>query len=778
MNSKSFSIGIVCGGPSPERGISLNSARSLMDHLNAMGFTVKVFYINTNLEFFLIDRGQLYSNTPSDFDFKLKRNGKKLNDYVKELKTVDIVFPVIHGKYGEDGTLQKILEENYIPLVGSSSDSCKKIFNKGNVNKVLGENGFDKTNLITIEVSNPDWTAIASFLQGKKKVIVKPNASGSSICVSIAENLDEIMEALYSMRKIDDKAVIEEFCEGDEFTVIVLQNSSPVPLVPTQIEVLSENKLFDYRKKYLPTNSTRWFCPPKFSNEVTKRIMESAEKIFEIFKMNDFVRIDGWLLDNGRLVFSDINPISGLEQNSFIFQQAAWAGMTHRAVLEVILRSACARHKINLSPKKSSEGSKKVYVLFGGNSAERQVSLMSGTNVWLKLLSSKIFKPIPLLLDGDEVWYLPYQYTMNHTVEEIKYNCEHGKKIIESLELYARKIQNELCLEKVLPSESPEKLPLQRFLDKVKVEGSFVFLGLHGEIGEDGTIQRLLEENQIAYNGSNSATSHLCMNKYKTGKVFVEGLELLPKVLCRVEKGKFVADDREVTFDILTQKLSNAKFIIKPSSDGCSAGVAKIQSQDDLDSYIEAICSFKSFIPARTLPDQENIVELPQNAYLKEYVIEPFIVVDTIKAIEDQLLIEERTGWVEITVGVLEKQGKYHSLSPSISLAENAILSVEEKFQGGTGINLTPPPDEIISSNQIEFIKEKIELIGKVFRLKNYARLDLFFNRISNKIILIEINTLPALTPSTVIFHQALSEKPPLYPVEFIEFLISNRLLD
>jgi D-alanine-D-alanine ligase-like ATP-grasp enzyme len=128
-----------------------------------------------------------------------------------------------------------------------------------------------------------------------------------------------------------------------------------------------------------------------------------------------------------------------------------------------------------------------------------------------------------------------------------------------------------------------------------------------------------------------------------------------------------------------------------------------------------------------------------------------------------------------MTVGVIEMNGQYHSFNPSITVAENKILTLEEKFQGGTGVNLTPPPFEIISNIQIDLIKDRMKDLSKALKIGNYARIDIFFNTKSNELILIEVNTLPALTPSTVIFHQALAENRPVYPLEFIESLCSKK---
>ena len=809
---KSFSVAIICGGPSLERGISLNSARSAMDHLLSLGLHVEVVYINPRLDFFHIENGQLYSNTPADFDFKLK---DKLDNPAEFLSRVDLIFPIIHGKYGEDGGIQKFLEENCIPFVGSSSESCKQMFSKSNFNRLLWENGFDTTELVRIvqskvvvkpdvsgssigvsatadcsdasfefendsfELSKEIQSKIERIFKIKSKVVVKPDVSGSSIGVSATADCSDIYERIHEIfaNNIDNIAVVEEFCEGAEFTVIVLQNNLglPVALVPTEIEILSKDKIFDYRKKYLSTNSTRWHTPPRFKDTIIKRIMSEAERIFRLFDVEDFIRIDGWLLDDGRLIFTDINPISGLEQNSFVFQQAAWCGLSHSELLRYILRNACMRYNLELSLSNHKHPTRDVFILFGGDSAERQVSLMSGTNVWLKLLNSSIYRPKPFLLDGDFVWSLPYQYTINHTVEEIKYNCEYARQLMDNLGLYIKNIRINLGLSNMYEVEIPRRWKLSEFLDYIQLERVFFFLGLHGGFGEDGTIQSMLDIRRIEYNGSNTPVSRLCMNKYETGKVVIPDVDSLPKILSKIVNNNLVevvnkipVIEKILTYNSLKVVLNSDRLIIKPCSDGCSAGIIMISSQEDLDRYIAYVYNDELY---------DDGVQMPNDAQFKDYIIEPFIEVDTIFARDNLLVIDKKTGWIEMTVGIVEDNSVYHSFNPSITIAESNILSLAEKFQGGTGMNLTPPPEEIVSKEQLELIKKSIEKIGLVFCLKNYARIDIFFNTTTNRMILIEINTLPALTPSTVIFHQALAEKKPIYPLEFLERIISKKLI-
>jgi len=223
------------------------------------------------------------------------------------------------------------------------------------------------------------------------------------------------------------------FFEGTEFTVIILENQFGLPsaLIPTEIETdYAQHQIFDFRKKYLPTRQVAYHCPPRFENRTIEKIQVHANQLFALFKMRDFGRFDGWVMPDGNIWFCDFNPVSGMEQNSFLFQQASRIGLTHSDVLRHILKTACERYHIPFPPKNTAWSKQKtqrkpVSVLFGGDTSERQVSLMSGTNVWLKLRKSKKYAPKPYLLDPEgKVWQLPYHLTLNHTTEEIIDTCK------------------------------------------------------------------------------------------------------------------------------------------------------------------------------------------------------------------------------------------------------------------------------------------------------------------------------------------------------------------
>jgi D-alanine-D-alanine ligase-like ATP-grasp enzyme len=539
-----------------------------------------------------------------------------------------------------------------------------------------------------------------------------------------------------------------------------------------------EDRIFDFRKKYLPTNQVKYHYPARFDLDTIEKIQTKAEQIFKIFGMNDFARFDGWVLSNGEIWFSDFNTISGMEQNSFLFQQSSRIGMSHSDFLRFILKNSCQRQGIQFSFGQSDKikNKKPVAILFGGGNSERQVSLMSGTNAWLKLRKSKIYEPKPYLLDFEEnIWRLPYSFVLNHTVEEIFDNANKAgddRKKIENLE---KQVRVKLALDSGDTSEDffmPEKTSFPDFVKKHK----FIFLGLHGGDGENGNIQKELSKFKIKYNGSDEKVSRLCMDKFITGEFIrnanIPGISIAPQKIVSIDEINAVKNFSEF-WEKLKEDLRAKTIIAKPRSDGCSTGVVHLYGIDDFKKYFIFVATGAKFIPPETLKAQGKIIEMP-NEKVSEILFEKFIETDLISIKNQKLRYRRVSGFVEVTIGLLEDKGKMRAFNPSITISEGEVLSLEEKFQGGTGINLTPPPKEIIKPKIVLRAKKLAERIALKIGLKGYARLDAFMNIITGALVIIEVNTLPGLTPSTVLYHQALAENPQIFPLELLEKIIKN----
>ncbi|MAP24348.1 MAG: hypothetical protein CMM87_02295 [Rickettsiales bacterium] len=784
MNKHLNYLAIICGGPSPERGISLNSARSVVDHLAPIIKKIDIFYVSPDLQFYHLSPTHLYSNTPLDFDFKLESLSTPFSEqeFINQLQNVDLVFPIIHGAYGEDGTLQSLLEKNNIPYVGPSSSVCNNMYHKPNARIVLEKHNFSTCPVLELDQTDTNQPEkITTFFQEHDltRAVVKPAAGGSSIGVFSVETAEQAFKATQTIftEKLCNQVLIEPYIQGKEFTLILLQNpeGDPVALVPSQIQInCSENQLFDYRRKYLPTANTQWLCPPQFEDTTIDKIRSLGEQLFKAFGIRDFTRMDGWLLESGEILFTDFNPISGMEQNSFIFQQGAWMGLTHQELLTYIIRKACQRYGLTFTPVANPDSEKEaVAVLMGGATAERQVSLMSGSNAWLKLRQSNQYQPSPFFLDTNHfIWSLPYAYALSHTVEEIEQKCLKAEQQTKKIEPFQQKIRSSLGLN-FKPLVQPKKYSLAEFLQHVSDNFSFLFLGLHGGIGEDGTIQKHLDQYQISYNGSRPEAAAICMDKNLTAERINSAQ--IPNVSA-LEKVIFKADETDL--ESCWQKAQTltdhpTDFVIKPQAEGCSAGIIIINNLEDLKRYCQLVNKGHTFVEANTFPYQSAEISLMADPN-QPLMLEPFIEIDPIFMKKNKLVHTSKTGWLELTIGVLEKEDLYHALNPSITVAAEKVLSLEEKFQGGTGINLTPPPESLIPSEQLTSIKVKLAQTAQVLGIQNYCRIDFFYNTKTQKIIIIEANSLPALTPSTVIYHQALAEPKPVPPLVFIESLIKS----
>uniref|UniRef100_M8C8Q2 D-alanine--D-alanine ligase n=1 Tax=Aegilops tauschii TaxID=37682 RepID=M8C8Q2_AEGTA len=801
---------------------------------------VSCYYIDCGMNAFAISPAQLYSNTPSDFDFKLESLAQEfstLSEFAEHLAAnVDIVFPVIHGKFGEDGGIQELLEKANVPFVGTPSNECLRAFDKHNASLELDAQGF---------------LTVPNFL-----VEVKPTRAGSSIGVVVAYGANEAAEKAEGIfsEGIDNKVIIEVFLEGGcEFTAIVLDvgtanNSEPIVLLPTEVELQSsissdiqEDTIFNYRRKYLPTQQVAYHTPPRFPAEVIDCIRKGVSLLFRHFGLRDFARIDGWFLPSpatslpssengvkfgnteyGAVLFTDINLISGMEQTSFLFQQASKVGFSHSRILRTIVQHACSRFPslvtsnnawTALSRKMQSAKQaliipngtckQKAFVIFGGDTSERQVSLMSGTNVWLNLQGFDDLDVTPCLLapsngysshnedfseSSRDVWTLPYSLVLRHTTEEVHAACFEAIEP-ERVEITSR-LRNQVMkeLERALSKqdwfagfditdEQPIKYSLQQWIDYVKEAKAVVFIAVHGGIGEDGTIQSLLESAGVPYTGPGPIASRTCMDKVATSLAVDHlasyGIHTIPKdVRAREELLKSSLVD---IWNDLKAKLQTETLIKK---------LSVIRCPEDLEVYANALRGTLPRLPANCLSKAHGVIEMPVPPP-ESLIFEPFIETDEIiisnKSWNDStrhLVWKGENEWLEVTVGVVGKRGEMHSLNPSITVKESGdILSLEEKFQGGTGINLTPPPATIMSEDALQKCKSCIEMTANTLGLEGFSRIDAFVNVHSGEVLLIEVNTVPGMTPSTVLIHQTNFLKIiSLKLVEAGHFLIQKRL--
>jgi D-alanine-D-alanine ligase-like ATP-grasp enzyme len=272
------------------------------------------------------------------------------------------------------------------------------------------------------------------------------------------------------------------------------------------------------------------------------------------------------------------------------------------------------------------------------------------------------------------------------------------------------------------------------------------------------------------------ATKRFIAAKKIAGVSVAPGIVVSVKELVSAKKGAI--KDR---WERIRRELGHGAVIVKPRGDGCSSGIVRLASAEDLTSYLSLIQCRAPFIPAGTFANQRDIVEMPQKR-VDDLLFEAFIETDLVRVKGNTLKVIRRSGLIEITCAVVEipgvgarSSGHLKALNPSLTVAEGAVLSVEEKFQGGTGINITPPPDQIVSPKAVSRARGLICAVAKALGIRGYCRIDAFMDTTTGAITVIEVNTLPGLTPSTVFYHQGLAEKPQLFPLQLLELLVANK---
>ncbi len=811
-------VALVLGGPSQERAISLNSARSVADHLEGDGIVLEeIMYFDLRTRAYSISRALLYSNTPSDFDFKLSHTATPLShdELAARLRCCDVAFPAMHGAFAEDGGIQSLLEEIGVPYLGSGPGESAGAFDKFSAYNTLLDSGIAAIPSHVVRSTDPETRTqerLESVFSDSDRVVLKPVRGGSSIDVHIAPNIGVAMTVLGDMFRRHERVLIQPKMRGAEFTTIVMDNGcGAVALVPVEIEVGNPShtgdanhasrvsytdEIFDYRRKYLVSNDSSYHCPPRFSDALIQQVRETSEQVFSVLGLRDFARVDGWLAADGSVVIADVNPLSGMEQNSFLFIQAAQVGMSHRDVLRLLVQRVCARSGIDFpeTPAPTTLSRKRVGVIFGGSTAERQVSLLSGTNVWLKLLRSKRYEPVPHLLDPDgTVWRLSYAAALRHTVEEAAANCREILLVDDRQQGLVYAIRARLGLARSQLNALPE-LPKHLTMDEFLSSYDLVFLGLHGGAGEDGTFQAELDRRGISYNGSGARGSAVCMDKYETGRRLAglesEGIRVPRRILIPMPSSVSA-----VSVDAMWAQVISAcgteHVIVKPAADGCSAGVVPLVNCAELAMYLKHTTYGSPRIAGETFTSlaADQVVEMA-TSMPSHLIFEEFVETDSITVVDSTDTADTASqhepahlawgqicdsGWIEVTVGVLGPKGQMRALSPSVTIARQGVLSVEEKFMGGTGVNLTPPPTAplgLVKPEAIDRARRSIAVVANKLDMSGYGRIDAFLHRETGEIMVIEANSLPGLTPSTVLFHQALAEDPSIFPRALLETLL------
>jgi D-alanine-D-alanine ligase len=567
----------------------------------------------------------------------------------------------------------------------------------------------------------------------------------------------------------ETQVLIEQFIAGREFSCIVVEDERGQPLALPPTEIVKGSEVFDYRAKYLP-GLARKVTPIDLPEADIERIRQEAQKMFSTFGFEVYARLDGFIQEDGTIFLNDPNTTSGMLPASFFFHQAAEIGLNPSQFLTYIIRtSLAARRRAGLKPVQLSAQLEaldaaiagrhggtderiRVAVIMGGYSSERHISVESGRNIYEKLSSSTKYRPIPVFLAGSSAEFRLYELPINVMLKD---NADDIREKIEQAEAghaphpVLARIRQEAAGITGTYAGQPVAAPRRLSFAELAEKADEVFIALHGRPGEDGALQQELEKYGLPYNGSGAASSAVTINKFETNRRLREaGLRVAEhRLATRLEWQA----DPEAFYRSLEAEFGYP-FIAKPADDGCSSAVKKVKNRAELEAFSEQI--FRTQEPLLAGPAQVLHLgfkeEFPQkDAFLVETLIGP----------------EGAAHFLEITGGLLTSYDSTGALQIEVfeaseALATGEVLSLEEKFLAGEGQNITPAryaPEPAERQRISDEVKRTLRQVAEILHIEGYARIDAFVRVRQNgtvEVLIIEVNSLPGMTPATCIFHQ------------------------
>ncbi len=343
-------VGVILGGISAEREASLASGRQVCVHLNPQKYSAVPLFMDLDGRLWHIPHKLLIQNTTADILGRLEGESTRVG-YEELPSLIDFAFIALHGKYGDDGCVQGVLELLSIPYTGSGVQASAVCMDKYMAHRLLRQAGVEVARELLVE--DLDWDEDPEGVRHQimetvgLPCVIKPDREGSSIGVSVVSEESEIDEALREAFSWDNLALVEERLEGMEFSCIVLGNDDLQAMVPT--ETATTNEYLTYEDKYMPGQSQK-ITPARVSKEVLEKIQREVVKAYRALGMANYGRIDGFLVDGSRVLITDPNTSSGMNPSSFLFHQAADIGLNPMMLFDRMIELAVEAHAAKKGP--------------------------------------------------------------------------------------------------------------------------------------------------------------------------------------------------------------------------------------------------------------------------------------------------------------------------------------------------------------------------------------------------------------------------------------------
>lgn len=339
-------VAVIFGGQSQEHEVSCRSALAVLNNLDRTEYTPVRFGINKEGHWLLYE-GSDQDITNGQWQEKADSHGIGIFAEMCSEGQIDVVFPVLHGPNGEDGTIQGFFEMLDIPYVGcgvlSSSASMDKVYTK----TIVSTTNVPQCKFVSVRrvelATDADEVYDAIEEQLGFPCFVKPANAGSSVGISKVEDRSGLSEALQTALVYDSKAIVEEFVKGSEIECAVLGNDAP--RASGVGEVVPCNDFYDYDAKYNRGDDSRISIPADLAPELVQRIREYAVTVYKAMDCSGLSRIDFFCdKETGNIVFNELNTLPGFTIISMYAKLWAQEGVTFDQLVSQLIDLAFERH--------------------------------------------------------------------------------------------------------------------------------------------------------------------------------------------------------------------------------------------------------------------------------------------------------------------------------------------------------------------------------------------------------------------------------------------------
>ncbi|MBI5139099.1 D-alanine--D-alanine ligase [Candidatus Nomurabacteria bacterium] len=353
MAKRKLKIGVLFGGKSAEHEVSLRSAENIFNALDKNKYEVVLMGIDKtgkwilgNSSVKLLDKTnpKMYklNSSKSDSVALIPQGGGLISNLsnTNSKSSIDVVFPVLHGPFGEDGTVQGMLKLANIPFVGAGVLGSAVGMDKDVMKRLLRDAGVPIGKFITLKHGEK-----ISFEKAKRELgiplFIKPANMGSSVGVSKVKNRRDFDKAIKEAFKFDVKVLIEQNITGREIECSVLGNDKPIASIPG--EVIVNDEFYSYDTKYINESGAIIQVPAKISKEIVKKIQELSVKTFKVLSCEGFGRVDSFLTKSGKIYVNEINTIPGFTSISMYPKLWEASGLSLPKLLDKLIELAIER---------------------------------------------------------------------------------------------------------------------------------------------------------------------------------------------------------------------------------------------------------------------------------------------------------------------------------------------------------------------------------------------------------------------------------------------------